>query len=1108
MILCIVAAIFVSSCSPKKNTAFSRNYQAFITRYNIYYNGDEHYKETLKEMEKKYEDDYSQTLFVHPAEARTRPKSPQPTGNFDRSIEKAQKAIQLRSIKKRPKKKSGKANDEEYKAWMKRSEYNPFLHNAWMMMGRSQFMNGDFAGAAATFYYVVKHFTWLPNTVTEARIWQARAYICLDWLFEAETIISRIKPEELVNNTLKGLYYLTYSDFYIQSHDNAKAIPMLLETIRYSSGSQKIRLNFLLGQLYSKEGKKKEAYEAFKKAGSSFSAPYRTKFNARIKQSEVYEGTNIEPEVKALKRMTRYDRNKEFLDQIYYAIGNLYISRGDTLNAIENYKLAAEKSTRNGIDRALSQLQLGSLYFDRANYDLAQPCYAEAVPQLPEDYPNYKDIKRRSDVLDEMAVYSQNVTLQDSLLRLAAMDSISRMKVIEKIISDLKKKEKEEAENARREALQAENDARGTGLKDNAKSPTTFNLNTDDSWYFYNTATRNAGKTEFQRKWGSRKLEDDWRRRNKASFSMSDFDTPDDQDDDGDSQDDGQAAKDDGSPTDDKDKAAQDKASDPHNPEYYLNQIPKTEEEIQNANDIIQEGLYNIGVILKDKLAAYKAAENDFNTLLTRYPDNVYRLDVYYNLYMMYMQQGRPDLAEEYRAMILSDFPDSPYAKAMADANFLEKRKVAEEQQEALYAETYQAYIENRNDVVHAAYDRMNRTNPLSKIMPNFMFLHALSYVTENKPDEFNATLKEMLERFPETDMTPMASAYLKGLAQGRKLNSTSTNTRGMLWDTRLLASTDSTGVANDGPIEFTNEPNSPHLFILLYNITKIQPNVLLYDVARFNFNAFTVRDFDLEQQHFGELGLLIVKGFQNQEEANHYRTMLTRDENFKLPEGVRPVVISQANYDMMIRRGASFEEYFTFIGEKTAQETHENVLPPDEYPSAEEMYADPDLRASEQEAPIQDEKLEDDNKPVDEPQPVDEPKPADDIKPADEPVAEPKPAEEKKPVVEPKPADPFDILPPVDETEFTDKPVTEPKPADEPKPVVAEPKPEPTPEPEPAPAPEPKPAPKPEPEPAPAPAPKPEPKPAPKPESKPTPKPQPVVVEPGSEGDDPLLDD
>ena len=131
VILLFVAGL--SSCSPKKNNAATRRYQAFITKYNIYYNGDTHFKETLKEMENKYEDDYSQLLFMHPTEARNNPKSPQPSGSFDRSIEKAQKAIQLRSITKRPKKKSGKQS-AEYKEWLKREEYNPFLHNAWLMM--------------------------------------------------------------------------------------------------------------------------------------------------------------------------------------------------------------------------------------------------------------------------------------------------------------------------------------------------------------------------------------------------------------------------------------------------------------------------------------------------------------------------------------------------------------------------------------------------------------------------------------------------------------------------------------------------------------------------------------------------------------------------------------------------------------------------------------------------------------------------------------------------------------------------------------------------------------------------------------------------------------
>ena len=952
LLLAVVALVAAfSACSPKKNTAATRNYQAFITRYNVYFNGDEHFKETLKEMERAYEDDYSAQVLMHPVEAYSNPKAPQPSGSFTRSIEKAQKAIQLHSIKKRPRRKPGHSNDPEYKKWLKRDEYNPFLHNAWMMMGRSQYFNGDFLGAASTFYYIAKHFSWLPQTVTEAKLWQARSYCALDWLFEAETILVRIKQDQLTSRRLKELYSFTYADFYVRSHDNAKAIPMLREAIGYASGPQKTRLNFLLGQLYSAEGDATAAYEAYKKAGKSSGASYRTKFNARIKQSEVFQGADITPEVKALRRMTRYDRNKEYLDQIYYAIGNLYLSRRDTANAIANYVLAAEKSTRNGIEKAISQVTLGGLYFDRHRYDLAQPCYAEAVPQLPDNYPDIARIKRRSDVLDELAVYSQNVTLNDSLLRLAAMPEEQQLAVIDKIISDLKKKEKEEAEAAKREEYLAQQEALGSNLNNNsANAPTTFTLNTDKSWYFYNTATRNAGRTDFQRRWGSRKLENDWRRRNKSSFSMDDF-TGSGEEEGNESPDgaEGDSGETGGEESVDKEQAA--KASDPHYREYYLKQIPKTDVEKTTAGEVIQEGLYNSGLILKDKLEDFDAATGEWNRLMSRYPDNVYRLDVYYNQYLMNVRRDRPEEAERYRQLILREFPDSKYAKAMADPNYIDNLRSMLARQEELYGQAYEDYLADRNDRVHAAYETMARDYPLSPLVPKFMFLHALAYVTENRPEEFGSTLKELLERYPETDMTPMASAYLKGLAQGRKLHSGTSNMRSMIWDIRLT--NDSTlmdGEAAD--IDFTLAPDEPHYLVLLFSTAQISPNQLLFDVARHNFTTYVVRDFDLEVMNFGQLGLLLVKGFQNEAELNHYRSLLNQDRGVSIPEGVRPVQISKSNFEKLLQGGGSFDDYFRFIGEETVRETHESVLPPEEYPSASEMYAEPEPEATPQADP------------------------------------------------------------------------------------------------------------------------------------------------------------
>ena len=944
LILCctLLCAVALSSCLGKKNTAARRNYTAFITRYNIYYNGDEHYKLTLKEMDDKYEDDFSRLVLMNPVEAKNDPTAPQPSGNFDRSIEKAQNAIQIRSIKQKPPKKSGKSGDLAYKAWMKRDEYNPFLHNAWMMMGRSQYYNGDFLGAASTFFYVSRHFTWLPETVTEARLWQAQSYISMDWLFEAEMILTRIKTAELVNKTLQNLYNSAWADYYIKHEEYAKAIPYLAEAIRLASGSRKIRLNFLMGQLYARTGQNELAYSYFKKAGGSASAPYRTKFNARIKQSEVFSGSDITPEVNALRRMTRYDRNAEYLDQIYYAIGNLYLSRRDTAKAIENYELAVEKSKRNGIDKAICQLTLGSLYFDLRKYDKAQPCYAEAVPLLPESYPDLKRLKLRSDVLDELAVYSQNVTLQDSLLRLSNMTEEEQLKVVNRIIDELKKKEKEEAEAAAREEFLANQAANGNQLVDK-NAPNQFNINTDNSWYFYNQSAKNAGKSDFQRRWGARKLEDDWRRRNKSTFNNADW-----EDASGNDEQSGESEEtdgDSGSESDEKSDEEQKRVSDPHYPEYYLNQIPKTDAERQTCHEIIQEGLYNMGVILKDKLEDFSASRAEFDRLLKDYPDNVYRLDTYYNLYLMAMRRGDNVGAEHWRQMIINDFPDSPYGVAMRDPQYIERLKAME----SLYDRALDDYFNNRNTAVHQAYEYMEKTYPLSKLMPKFMFINALAYVTEHKPREFNEMIKAMLDRYPDTDLAPLGSAWLKGMAQGRRLQSTSENLRGLIWDTRL--GSDSTAVASDGPLEFDLSPDKSQLLVMLFPTDRVAANQLLYEIARFNFRSFAVKDFDIELMNFGRLGMVVIRGFDNMEQLNYYRRLMGESPEFRLMPGVRPVVISDENFKKLLDGGHSFEEYFRYLDEQNYVDAQAKLLPATEIETLSEREEHEAEQEAEQEA-------------------------------------------------------------------------------------------------------------------------------------------------------------
>ena len=284
----LIIALLLPGCSLKKNTAAVRKYRAFTTKYNIYFNGNEAYKEALKSFEDNYEDNYSEIVHMHPVGSLA-DKEPAANAGFDRAIEKSQKAIKLRSINKRPARNPRKANDPEYKQFLKRGEFNPFLHNAWMLMGKSQFYKGDFLAAYSTFLYITRHFNWLPETVLESQLWMARCYTELGWLYEAENVLSKIKD---VPPSLTALYNTTMAGLLVKKED-FKATPQYLEIAikNEKNKAQKARMKFLLAQIYAENGENAKAYKYYGDV-IRMNPNYRTLFNASIKQTEVMPTTD------------------------------------------------------------------------------------------------------------------------------------------------------------------------------------------------------------------------------------------------------------------------------------------------------------------------------------------------------------------------------------------------------------------------------------------------------------------------------------------------------------------------------------------------------------------------------------------------------------------------------------------------------------------------------------------------------------------------------------------------------------------------------------------------------------------------------------------------
>lgn len=906
--LAVVMAIV--GCSTKKNTANTRFYHAFTARYNTYYNGHEAYKEGVLEMERANKDNYMEVLPYFPIGNKKTVGSG--SGNFDRAIEKSQKAIKQHSIKKKPRRKAGQKKTEKSIKWFAKKEYNPFIHNAWFLMGKSQFQKGEFLEAASTFSYISRLYSGEPDKVAEARLWMARCYTELEWYYDAEDVLNKAARDSMPRDLALDRN-ATYGNFLLRQGRLKEALPYLEEAVRKEGGGrQRARHYFLLGQVYQHTGDNAQAYKAFSKVIRS-NPPYELEFNARIKQTEVASASEGTSTIKRLKAMARSPKNKDYLDQVYYAIGNIYLAKRDTAAAISNYEEGAEKATRSGVEKGVLLLRLGNLYWERADYDNAQRCYAEVIGLLEDKTSaEYKEVSHRSEVLDELVEHAGAVELQDSLQRLAAMPETERMKVIEQIIERVKeeeKKAKEESERAERMAARESALAEAASRRAPSRTPTAANMGGDRSWYFYNTQLVNQGKGEFQRKWGRRKLEDNWRRRNKTVVDTGQFAEYDY------AAEDSLKALTDSIATDSLSSAggvAEDSiVTDNKDPRYYIQQIPLTEEAMAESNIILSDGLYNCGLIYKDKLEDFSLAEKAFDRLLREFPDYENVEEVYYNLYLMYSRWGRPGTASLYLDSLQTRFPDGAYTIMLSDPEYAMNAVHGKRIEDSLYAATYAAYSEGEFATVERNAVRSGEKYPLGQHRPKFMFLHGMSQLESGNQKGFLDNLKTIVEKYPENEITELAGLILKGVQEGRLLRSGSFSV-GSIWARRNgMLSGDSLSI--DSVKTFSAETTEPYIFMLAYEDGAVNENLLLYEIARYNFSNFMVRNFDIQFVKEGGIAMMQVGEFMNYMECVQYMKRLFSDESMRTKlDGLRVVLISKPNYELLLKY-YSFDDYQLF---------------------------------------------------------------------------------------------------------------------------------------------------------------------------------------------------
>ena len=232
--------------------------------------------------------------------------------NFETAITKCQKAIALHSIQKKPLHTKGKQRSAKARAYLQRKEYNPFLKNAWLLMGEAQFEKGEFLEAAATFSYITRLYAAEPAVAAEARQWLARCYTRTGWYYDAEDALRRLRRDS-VSRRVGRLADATTADLLLAQQRFDEAVPYLERAARYAKGDRRqARLYYLLAQVEQQQQHPQQAYRALKKCLQK-SPPFDLAFNARILQTEVLASQKGGQQrmLKKLKRMARAENNNE-----------------------------------------------------------------------------------------------------------------------------------------------------------------------------------------------------------------------------------------------------------------------------------------------------------------------------------------------------------------------------------------------------------------------------------------------------------------------------------------------------------------------------------------------------------------------------------------------------------------------------------------------------------------------------------------------------------------------------------------------------------------------------------------------------------------------------
>ncbi len=859
------------------------------SHYNVWWNGNQSVKEGEKTLKEAVKDDYTVILPVY--NYGTKENALSLNSHMDRAIEKASISIQRHSMR---------FGGKEYVKW---------IDDSYFIMAQANFYKQEYIPARRTFDYVANSYKYYDITHT-ANLWLAKTYIETQQYPKAEALLQSLIVETSKNDKMpkyvRNNLDLVLADYYIKQKQYDSAVKYLKAALlKNLDRDTRVRTMFILGQIYEYQKDNRRATEQFE-AVIKKHPNYEMTFEAQMNLAKCHDSGDTASIMKMFWKMLDDTKNKEYKDRIFYAMSDVAIRENNEELGIKYLRNSVATSKTNDRQKVKSSLKAASMLFDNKDYVLSQAYYDTVVMTMDRTYPEYDSLLNLSVMLSDLVANLTVYQLQDSLLRLVDMDSISRNKVIEKVIEEYKaEQERLEKEKELREQLEM----LGVGDEVASRDMSNPSSTTGASWYFYNQQSLTRGATEFRNKWGNRKLEDYWFISNKQSMTGEEEKSIDEQIAEYFTEEEMasmskdellqklEERKNEVSPAD----TARYKPTDIG---YYLQQLPFSDEQKQDANEQILQALNNIGYIYYDNLEDYNNSIDAYTELNERYPENEHELTSWYYLYKMYHERKENDKAEYYKNLILNKYPDSNQAKIIVDPEYFIKEQEKGQEASNLYSKTFDAYKKGQYQRVRMNVDKAREICPDDTLfMPRFEFLDAVSAGQLEVVDSMAYALYRLVQKYPESSIKPHAMEVLLKANEMYGLG-------------LPVESARQKEKEPEKEYPYIYNPNEPYYVMIICNSKNVRVNPLKVRLSDFNKESFRMLQLEVKNVMLNKQETIVtIQEFENEMKAADYKTAMflndylfggIREDQYKV------LLISKSNYPIFYNN-KNLDEYIEF---------------------------------------------------------------------------------------------------------------------------------------------------------------------------------------------------